>query len=99
MEEMRKKILSFINRASLPAEDISFLEKVITHIPDELIADVLRFIEIEPNSINFINDNLKKKKNFIETGDKKILEQVLAEQKQFLMLPFLKSKYRNLISK
>lgn len=84
MDDLKKKILSHVYQASFPAEDVSLWEKVITNIPDELVSDLLNFVEKTPNSITFLNDGLKKKKEYINSGDEKILEEVLADQKKFL---------------
>lgn len=84
MDDYKKKILSHVYQASLPAEDVSLWEKVITNVPDELVSDLLHFIETTPDSINFLNKNLKKKSEFIKGGDEKLLEEIFTEQKDFL---------------
>lgn len=88
-DEVRKRILSFVYRASLPAEDVSLWEKVVTHIPNVLLSvDMLRFFEMEPNAVGFITENLKKKMQYFKTGDEKILDEAIADAKQFLLKPF-----------
>lgn len=53
-------------------------------IPAELLADLAHFIEMSPGSINYLNENLKKKTGVLEKGDEKLLDEVFADQKKFL---------------
>lgn len=84
MDNPRDKILSSVHQASFSAEDVSLWERVLAKTPDELLLDLAHFIEMSPNSINYLNENLKKKAEALEKGDEKLLDEVLTDQKKFL---------------
>lgn len=84
MNNLRDKILSNVRQASFLAEDISLWERVLAKIPNELLEDLMNFIEMSPNSINYLNENLKKKASALEKQDKELLDEVLSGQKKFL---------------
>lgn len=84
MDNPRDKILSSIRQASFSAEDVSLWERVLAKIPDELLPDLAHFIEMSPDSINYMNENLKKKAEALEKGDEKILDEIFTDQKRFL---------------
>lgn len=84
MDNLKDKILSSVHQASFSADDVSLWERVLAKIPDELLADLAHFIEMSPSSINYLNDNFKKKAEALEKGDEKLLDEVFADQKKFL---------------
>lgn len=84
MSTLRDKILLKVYKASFPAGDVSLWKRVLAKIPDELLEDIAHFIELSPESINYLNDNLKKKAEALEKGDLKLLDEIFEDQKKFL---------------
>lgn len=84
MSALRDKILSCVYQASFPAADVSLWERVLAKTPDELMEDIAYFVELSPESMNYLNDNLKKKAEALEKGDTKLLDDIFEDQKKFL---------------
>ena len=84
MNTVREAILARIYQASFPAEDVARWEQILVNVPDELLQDIADFLESAPDSIAFLNDNLKKKAEALEKGDEKLLDDVMADQRQYL---------------
>jgi len=84
MSTIRDNILLRVYKASFSAEDVSLWERILEKMPDELLEDAARFIEISPESMSYLNENLKKKTEALEKGDIKLLDEALTDQKKFL---------------
>ena len=84
MSDIRDKILSSVHQALFSAEDVSLWERVLAKTPDEFLEDIAHFIAISPESLNYLNENLKKKTRAFEKGDVKLLDQIFEDQKKFL---------------
>ena len=73
-----------VRQSSLSLEDVLLWEKVLVEIPDTFLLDLAHFIELSPSSLNYLNENLKKKKGALERKDEKLLDDVFVDQKKFL---------------
>lgn len=83
METCIEEILSIIGKASLPFADVKNWEKVLENVPPELCPNVLYFLKLSPNSIPFLNENLKKQIEAVENLDENLWYHVLDEQKNY----------------
>jgi len=84
MSALRDKILSKVYQASFSAADVSLWERVLAKTPDELLEDIAHFVELSPESMSYLNENLKKKAEALEKGDTKLLDEIFEDQKKFL---------------
>lgn len=84
MSTLRETILSRAHQASFSLEDISLWERVLAQVPDELLQDIFNFIEMSPESMGYLNNNLKKKFEALEKGDAELIDEIFEDQKKFL---------------
>lgn len=84
MENYKERILWKIRDAALSDEDYRLWEGMMEYLPDELCPDVFRLLELSPESVGFLTENLRKKKDAVVNLDEKEWNEVLEEDVRFL---------------
>lgn len=83
MNEIQEKIINRLQQASLSADDLALWENIIVYLPMELQSNFADFLDASPESIEYMNSNLRKKIQAIQNNDEALLEEILTDQKNF----------------
>ena len=81
---MEDKIRSLVSHSDLPEEDKYLWDELLDLTDDnqkEILAD---FLEDDEDKLHFLTDNLKVKKDFLESGDPKLIDKILDQEGEAL---------------
>jgi hypothetical protein len=77
--------MSLVREASLSPEEVKLWEEVVVNIPEELCADLYDVLKSVPGAVRATTDNLKEKKEALQSGDIRRWEEVFNKEDNFLL--------------
>ena len=78
-------IIPLVREAGLSPEEIRLWEKIAENIPEKLCTDLCDTLKSVPGAVRAATDNLKKKKEAIQSGNVKKWEEILNSENDFLL--------------
>ena len=69
MDSAKEKILSIVQQNSLFPEEIYLWERILEDTPNDLIGDLLWFLEKIPDGLRIMTSDLKEKAEILKSGD------------------------------
>lgn len=78
-------IIPLIREAGLSPEEIKLWEEITENIPEKLCNDVYDTLKSVSGAVRTATDNLKEKKEAIQSGDVKKWDEILNRENDFLL--------------
>jgi len=88
MVEELKELKNIIEKSNLNQEQKNLWFEVIEYFTEDQISALLEILKESPRSLNFLTENLEKKKKAFMTKDEKLKEEILKEEKEYLQQNF-----------
>jgi len=88
MIEELKELKNIIEKSNLSQEQKNLWFEVIEYFTEDQISALLEVLKESPQSLNFLTENLEKKKEAFITRDEKLKEEILKEEKEYLQQNF-----------
>jgi len=83
-----KELKNIIEKSNLSQEQKNLWFEVIEYFTEDQISALLEVLKESPQSLNFLTENLEKKKEAFITRDEKLKEEILKEEKEYLQQNF-----------
>lgn len=80
----QEKLKKLIEKSKLNQEQKELWYNFIDNVTEEEIAPILETLEENPEQLNFLTENLKSKIEVFQTKDKKLSDNILAEEKKYI---------------
>jgi len=85
---MQEELKNIIEKSNLSQEQKNLWFEVIEYFTEDQISALLEVLKESPQSLNFLTENLEKKKEAFITRDKKLKEEILKGEKEYLQQNF-----------
>jgi len=85
---MQEELKNIIEKSNLRQEQKDLWFEVIEYFTEDQISALLEVLKESPQSLNFLTENLEKKKEAFMTKDEKLKEEILKEEKEYLQQNF-----------
>ena len=85
---MKEELKNIIERSNLNQEQKDLWFEVIEYFTEDQISALLEVLKENPQSLNFLTENLEKRKEVFRIKDEKLKEEILKEEKEYLQQIF-----------
>ncbi|MCD6085937.1 hypothetical protein J7J37_00025 [bacterium] len=85
---MQEELKNIIEKSNLTQEQKNLWFEAIEYFTEDQISALLEVLKESPQSLNFLTENLEKKKEVFRTKDEKLKEEILKEEKEYLQQNF-----------
>ena len=85
---MKEELKNIIERSNLNQEQKDLWFEVIEYFTEDQISALLEVLKESPQSLNFLTENLEKRKEVFRIKDEKLKEEILKEEKEYLQQIF-----------
>jgi hypothetical protein len=79
-----QRIKTCVQNSSIPTQDQKEITDFFAEVSDEFLAEIAELFEKKKDWVSIYNDNRKKKREAVRSGNQELLNQILEEEKKYI---------------